>query len=128
MTIRKIALILIVFALTTGQAFASVNFEFIAEDGSASSELNMPLSMASDENCAQSNCGCAEPGCSDGLMRYCTYAAGNIRCSSGVSAPLLGIPTLVVQDIGSFIPAGYRVPIYQDISPGITPRPPKVFT
>jgi hypothetical protein len=128
MTIRDIALVLIVFALTLGQAFASVNFEFIAEPGSASSELNMPQSMASEENCAQSNCACTEPGCSDGLMLDCTYAAGNMRCSSGVSAPLLGTPTLVMQDVGSFIPVDYRIPIYRDISPGITPRPPKAFT
>jgi hypothetical protein len=128
MTIRKIALVLIVFALTTGQAFASVNFEFIAEAGSVNSELNMPLSIASDENCEQSNCACAETECSDGLMQDCTYAAGNMRCSSGVSVPLLGPHKLVMQDIGHFIPVDYRIPIYQDISLGITPRPPKAFT
>lgn len=125
MSIHKFAFILIVFSLLVGQASASANFESIMGQYGNSFALSTISLLTSDEPCVQDNCACSESDCADTLMMDCADAAGSARCASGMFGVLIFNQSSMTLNLSGSIPLNYNVPIYHDISPGITPRPPK---
>ena len=125
MTMPKLTHIVIVLALILGQAFASANGETKAGLQGDNAQLSITSLLASDDGYAQDNCSCSESNCSDGLTQNCTYASGSARCASGVFGTLIGNLALIAPELSGSVPISYQVPLYHDISLGITPRPPK---
>jgi len=121
---HKLAYILIVFSLLVGQASASANYEPVTGLFGNSIEFSTVSLLTSDEPCVQDGCSCSESECADTLMMDCA-AAASARCASGMFGVLIFNQSPMALNLSGSIPLNYNVPIYQDISPGITPRPPK---
>jgi hypothetical protein len=127
MIMRKFAYILVILSLILGQAYASTNFESKAGINGDSAEFGITSLLTRDGGCAQDNCACSESDCTDGFMLDCAYAAGSgsARCAPGVFGTLIFNQSLMAPELGGSIPISHQIPIYYDISLGITPRPPK---
>ena len=124
---HKLAHIVIVFSLlmVVGQASASANYEPATGLYGNSVELSITALLTSTQgNCACPESDCSESDCTTDLMMDCA-AAASARCASGMFGVLIFNQSPMALNLSGSIPLNYNVPIYQDISPGITPRPPK---
>jgi hypothetical protein len=126
MSLRKLAHILVVFALLFGQASASANYDSKAALDGNNAEFGITSLLTSNKDCVQDNCACSNLDCIDGITLDCVYAAGSAQCALGVFSSLICNQFPMGPGLNKSIPISYQAPIYHGISPGITPRPPKI--
>lgn len=125
MNISKFAFILIAFFLFFGHESVSPKIQSIMIPYGESFELSATSLLNSGTACTQNNCIDSKSDCANSRVTSCADVATSAQCASCMSGLLIFNQSPTALKHSGSIPLNYNVPIYHDIYPGITPRPPK---